>query len=269
MKLVIALLLTFATAAFAVDPNLNQVSKGDLIRIGNEIAVNFAHTAVAAPETEGDWGIEVGVVGGYARSPHLSDTIDDNGGDGSQFTKIPHGGVMARAHFVYDLFVEATYFPKRTFSDLEVGSKSAGIGWNAGRHFGLPLDLAIGVQGSASDLNFSQVINNSSTGNTDVNSDIKFHGISRSVYVAVSKNFLFVTPYAKVGTMHTNSDVKIDASGGGTIFTFSDSQKQMVTTNGSYFALGANLQFFFMRIGLEVSRANQVSAGTAKLAVAF
>jgi hypothetical protein len=269
MKWILFLLL-ISTQAFAADINLDNISKSDLEKVSNEIGANFSHTAVAAPETNGLWGVEVGVIGGTTRSKHLEKVINNNGGDGKDFKNLPHGGLMLRAHFPLELFVEATMIPTIKASDAELKSSSLGLGWNAGGYFGLPLDVAIGFNASSSEFSYDQVINNNSTGNTDVNSNITFKNKTQTLWIGVSKEFLgMLTPYAKIGTFKSESDIDVDAAGGGTIFAFSSSQKENVETSGSYMAAGLNFQLALFKIGAEMAKTNKVSSLTGKLSLDF
>ncbi|MFY7994454.1 MAG: hypothetical protein ACOVP4_14245 [Bacteriovoracaceae bacterium] len=269
MKRILFLLL-ISSQAFAADINLDNISKSDLENVSNELGANFSHTAVSAPETNGLWGIEVGVVGGKTRSEELEKVIDRNGGDGDDFKNLPHGGLMARAHFPLDLFLEATMIPTVKASDAELKSSTLGFGWNAGGFFGLPLDLAVGINASSSEFSYDQVINNSTTSGLDVNSNITFKNKTQSLWVGVSKEFLgMLTPYAKFGTFKSESDIDVDAAGGGTIFAFSSSQKENVETSGGYFAAGLNFQLALFKIGAEMARANKVSSLTGKLSLDF
>jgi len=269
-KFMLPLLAVLTVPAFAADLELDNLSKSDLEKVGNEFAVNFSHTAVAAPETDGLWGIEVGVVAGSTGSPKLKDVVNDAGADGSDFKTLYHAGVMARAHVPYDIFVEVSLLPEREISDVEVKSRSLGIGWNAGAFFGLPLDLAIGANVSASEVSFGQTINNSSTGNTDVDSDISLDSKTRVLWVGASKTFLFATPYVKVGTAHTESEIDVDTNGGnGTIFAFTNKQKEDVETNGGFFVAGVNLQLAFFKFGLEVGQTNAVRRASGKISFDF
>ncbi len=269
MKKFIPLVFSFISfSTWSAAPEIDQLSKSDLEKVGNEFAVNFSHTAVAAPETDGLWGVEVGMVAGSTGSPKLKKLVDEAGEDGSDFKNIYHAGLMARAHFPLELFAEASVLPSREISDVSVENKTFGIGWNAGSYFGLPLDLAIGANLSSSDVSFEQVINNSSTSNTDVNSEIKLNAKSQVYWVGVSKTLLFFTPYVKAGVASTETDVKVDASTGD-IFAYTDSQKQNVSSSGSYLALGANIEFFLIRLGFEISQTAGVGRGSAKLALSF
>jgi hypothetical protein len=100
-KILVLILVLGTTGALAQTPNIDNISRSDLEKIGNEFAVNFSHTAVAAPETNGLWGIEVGLIAGQTGSPGLKNVVDNNNGNGDNFSNIYHAGLMARAHFPF------------------------------------------------------------------------------------------------------------------------------------------------------------------------
>jgi len=253
-------------STFAAGPEIQNVSKGNLERVANEFAVNFSHTVVAAPETEGVWGVEVGLVAGRTNSPALSDVVDEAGEDGGNFRSIYHAGLMSRVHFPFDLFAEIAVLPSREISDVDVESKSGSIGWNAGGFFGLPLDLAIGLSASNAEVSFDQAI---TSAGVSVDSNITLEGQSRLLWIAASKRFAFFTPYVKAGFARTESKVKVKAAGGIDIFAFSNNQTETVDSTGAYMVLGANAQLFFMRLGLEFSRTIGVNKISGKLSVDF
>lgn len=267
-KALLGTIALLSLSAMAAAPEFDQLSKSDVEKVGNEFATNFSHTTVSAPETEGLWGVEVGVVGGATDSPRLKKVVDSAGEDGSDFKKIYHAGLMVRAHFPLDLFLEATALPEREISDVEVKSHSMGLGWNLGSFLNLPLDVAIGANLSRADVSFDQVINNTSTGGLDVDSTIKLKTKTRVIYAGVSKRFAFFTPYAKVGVARTEAEVDVDATAG-TILSYSSKQKENVSTSGTYAALGANISFFFFRLGVEGSQTNNVKRASAKFSLDF
>lgn len=260
-------LVLFALPAFAEGPALDDLSKDDLEKVSNEIAVNFSHTAVAAPTTDGIWGIEVGLIGGTTASPKMKDLVEDAGEDGSDFKRLPHAGLMARAHFPLEIFAELTFIPSVDTSDLEISNRTFALGWNFGSFFSWPLDVAIGAQMSNSKLEFDQVLNNASTGNTDVDTTVSFDSKTTTLWLGVSKTFAIVTPYAKFGVFKSESDVEV--SGTGDIFDFSSSQKESVSSSGGFGALGVNVNLLIVRLGLEASRAAEVGRVSAKLSLAF
>jgi hypothetical protein len=255
LLLPIALLLSFS--AFAESPQFGNLTQNDVDDISREFSANFSHTGVSAPETDGLWGIEVGLFGGKSSSPDLSDVIEASGGNGSDFKNLYHGGIMGRAHFPLDLFAEVTLLPEREISDVTVKNSTFEVGWNAGGFFNLPLDLAIGLNFANSDISFKQT--------QPVVSNIELKSKTRILWVGVSKTFLFFTPYAKLGKVSSDSDVTATAA----IFDDTSIQKRDSQNDGGYLALGANVQFFFIKLGVEVSRIMDVKRSSAKLSFDF
>ena len=250
-------LAVLSFSAFANGPQFDNLSKSDIENISKEFGANFAHTGVSAPETDGLWGVEVGLAAGKTASPKLADIIDENGGDGSDFESVYHAGLQARVHAPFDIFAEITMLPERDISDVTIKSNSFELGWNAGAFFGLPLDLALGLNRSSSEISFSQT--------QPVNSDISLENKTTMMWLGVSKTFLFITPYVKFGTAKAESDFASTAS----IFTYTSDLKESVENSGSYLALGANLQFFFMKLGAEASTIMGVKRVSGKLSFDF
>jgi hypothetical protein len=263
-KLITGLFIMTAVTAHAENPKFENLSKDQVEKVANEFAMNFAHTVVNAPETNGIWGVEVGVMAGRTASPELKKVVDASGGDGKDFKNIYHAGLLARAHFPLDIFVEGSLLPEREISDVKVDAMSLGLGWNAGAFFGLPLDLAIGASISNSNVEFKQRTTVLTTDDTEtkINVDSK----TRNLWVGVSKTFLFVTPYLKVGKISSDSDVGTSISGN--VFA-NGSSEQNVGTDGSYLALGANLEFTIFKLGFEASKLAGVSRATAKFSLDF
>ncbi len=263
-------LFTLTCAIAHADPALDNLSQEDLEEVSNEIAANFSHTAVAAPETNGLWGIEVGLVGGTTNSSKLKKLINEAGGNGKDYGRIPHAGLMARVHIPFDFFAELSFIPESEVEDMDIQNGTMAVGWNVGRFFDWPLDVALGVQGSASELSFKQTLNNASTGNTDVDADVSFKSKTSSAWIGVSKTFLFVTPYAKIGSFKSESDVEVDtASGNGDIFSFTNQQKEDSSATGTFTAVGVNVQLLLFRLGVELSRSADVGRASGKLALSF
>ncbi len=259
--LVLGTLLVSATV-FANTPQFEDLSKSDVENIAREFSGNFSHTGVSAPETDGLWGVEVGAFGGKSSSPELSDVIDESGGDGSDFENLYHAGVMARAHFPFDLFAEMTLLPEREIADVTVKNSTFELGWNAGAFFGLPLDLAVGLNWAKSEISFTQ----DPTPSIPAESKISMDSKTRILWIGVGKTFGFISPYAKVGTVKSESDVDSSITG---VFADASKRSQSVENSGGYFAAGANLQLFFVKLGAEVSQVMKVKRATVKLSLDF
>ncbi|HXH29979.1 MAG TPA: DUF6588 family protein [Bacteriovoracaceae bacterium] len=267
-KWILAVVALASLNVLAQAPEFKQLTKKQLEDVSNEFAMNFSHTAVAAPETDGVWGVEIGLVGGQTKSPTLKEVVNEAGEDGSEFDNLYHAALMARAHFPLDLFAELTVLPERELAGVSIDSSSIALGWNAGDFFDLPLDLAVGINLSTSEMSFEQTLNNASTGNTDVNSKVNMKSKTRVLWVGASKTFAIFTPYVKLGTATSETDVDLDASSG-TIFTYSSSQKDNVSSSGSFIALGANVDLLLIKLGVEATQTADVKRISGKLSFAF
>lgn len=264
-KQLTSVLLFSSLTAFAAEPTLEFASKSQVEKVGKEFAANFSHTVVSSSETDGLWGVEVGLIGGTTSSPQLKKTVDASGGDGGDFKSLYNAALFTRVHVPFEIFVEASMLPEQEFSDVKMKNTTFGLGWNAGRYFNLPLDIALGANFGGADASYKQEVD---VGGTPTDSKISLKTKSQVYYVGVSKNFLFVTPYAKLGVAKTEADFNVDVAGG-TIFQYSGAQKESVSSSGSYFAAGLNFQVLVMRLGVEYAQTVGVSQMMGKFSLSF
>lgn len=261
-KLLFAVTFLFSFAAFAQNIQLTNLSKDDVEDVSAEFGANFAHTTVSAPETDGMWGIEVGAYGGTSKSPNFADVIEASGGDEKDFKSIYHAGILARAHFPFDLFAEISFLPEQEFDDVKIKSQSFELGWNAGAFFGLPLDIALGINRGTGEINFSQ---DADVPNAVPAADITFETTTTMYWVGISKTFLFITPYGKIGSASIEGDLDATAN----ILGYSGATSESVDLSGTYMAAGANLQFAFLKLGVEATQIIDVRKLSAKLSFDF
>lgn len=213
-KIVFFLALTMSASAFSQIAIYN-ISREDQKKVGNEFGVNFAHTTVSAPETDGGVGFEVGVLATQTNSPHLSRVVERNGGDGDEYDHLYGAGILARIILPLDFFLEGTILPKQDIEDIDVKSHSYSAGWNLGGLLNLGFDLAAGASYSNSDIKYSQV-DDSSTIIGPVEGNVNMDAKTQVYYVAIGKKMGFFNPYFKYGT--AQNDTKTSYSGSGTFF---------------------------------------------------
>lgn len=248
-------------SAFA-DPVFDNITKKNVEDVSKEMGTNFAHTAVAAPETDGAWGVEVGVVGGQTKSPKFAKVVDASGGDGKDFKNVYHAAAVARVHLPFEIFGELGYLPEQKISDVKIKNQSFSVGWNAGRFFDLPLDIALGYDHSSAQLKFHQ---DAVPATFTPEANIKLNTKTDVMWVGVSKSFVFVTPYAKIGKSSIDGDLKADAN----IFNVGGQTSQSVSTNGNYLALGVNFQLTIIKLGAEWTQIQGVQRLSGKLSLDF
>ncbi len=265
MKKSLALLATVISfSVMAEDPQFSNISKKDVQNVSKEFGTNFSHTAVAAPETDGAWGVEVGIVAGQTGSPKFKKVINNSGGDGGEFDNIYHAGLMGRVHFPLDFFAEATILPEQEIGGVKIKSNSFSVGWNIGRFTKLPFDLTVGYDHAKGEINFHQDQDLTTSPVTPA-ADINLETTTKVMWVGVSKTFAIVTPYLKVGTSTVDGDLNATAS----IFNQAGQTSQSVSTNGGYFAAGVNLQLLILRLGVEATQMQDTKRISGKLSFAF
>lgn len=241
----LASVLSFSV--MAANPQLDDISKKDVEDFSKEFGTNFSHTAVAAPETDGLLGIEVGLVGGRTASPKFKKVVENSGGDGGDFDNIYHAGLMARVHFPLEVFVEATMLPTLETGGVEIKSNSFSAGWNIGRFTKLPFDLTIGYDNAKCDINFHQ---EQDIANNVLTSDIDLEITTKVMWVGLSKTFAFVTPYLKGGTVKFDGDLNATSQ----VFDQVGKTSERVSASGGYLAAGINVQLLIFRLGVEATQ---------------
>lgn len=258
MKYLLVLSLFISLPAFS--QQFNNLTKDDVEDVTEEFGANFAHTVVAAPETNGGWGVEIGVAAGMTPSPKFKGVVEDSGGDGKDFKNIYHAGAFARVHIPFDLFAELSILPEQEFSDVKIKNQSFGGGWNVGGFFNWPVDVALGFGRSKGEVGFTQAASGPVSA-----AEVDFETTTSIYYVGVSKTFFIVTPYIKAGVASIDGDL----SATGAIFTVPAERSESVSLSGSYLAGGVNVNLLFLKIGVEYSKILDVTRTSAKLSFDF
>jgi hypothetical protein len=254
-KLFIFISLFSSLSVFSKNIQLRDLTKEDAEDVTKEFAATFIHTAVAAPETDEGWGLEIGLMAGLSNSPKLSEIVDDSGGKGDKFKQIPNAGLMGRIHIPMNLFFEVSLVPTQKTKELSYKSSSFAVGWNIGRSIGLPFDLAVGYENGQGDIEFNQ-----KQKDTNPAMDVKFNAKTSSYWVGLSKTLWLITPYLKVGASTLDREIEGEAS----IFIYSTKTNESFNTSGSYMVGGVNLEFGLFKFGAEVSNIQGVNRYAGK-----
>ncbi len=269
MKLLFTLVsLLFISSLYAAKPSLDLLTQSQADAVSKEFSGNFIHTNVSPASSLGDiFGFEVGLVAGLSETPEidkLSKTFDAS----ATIDKIPHAGAIGSVSVPFGITAEMTYVPE-VGSDVKFKHLSYGAKWTFSRFLPVPLDIAIRLHGSSSTLSYTDVINNTSTGNTDVNSTIAYDTSSFGYNLSVSKKLLFVEPYIGLGRVSTDTDIKASASTTVSIFTFSSASSYTSENSGTHLFAGVNLNLFLLKIGAEYSNVMGVDRYSGKLSFYF
>ena len=264
-KLSIGALALLSLNTLAAPPTLDQLSKGEVIDVADEFAVNFSHSTASSLQTKGDWGAEVGLVAGVSGSPSLQKAMNDADEYGDDYKKLFHGGLLLRGHYKWDIFAEVSILPSQDVNQMEVNNKTFALGWNAGSYFNLGYDLSVGANFSNSEVSFDQDVVG---GVDDVNADVTVDSSTKIFWVGAGRTYGNWNPYVKLGSATTDSDVEASTASG-SIFNYTNARKESVSSSGEFLVLGTTLDVNYIRFGLEASQTVGVRRLTGKISYAF
>ena len=197
--LVILLSFLVVHSAMAATPSLNLISKEQADAISDEFAANFVHTHVSGASSLGTvFGIEAGLMAGLTSTPKLN-AVSQSFDSTAEIDKVPHLGLLAAVSVPLGFTGEITYIPSTESSDFSIEHMSYGIKWTFTEVFDFFLDMAVKVHGSSSKVSFNDIVNNSSTGNSNVDTKIQYETSSFGYQLLASKKLLFVEPYVGIG----------------------------------------------------------------------
>lgn len=255
MKFFIPLALILSFSAMAAGPQLDNLSKKDVEEISKEFGANFSHTVASAPQTNGLFGIDVGIIVGQTTSEKFKGLIEDSGGNGSDFGKLLHAGLGARVHVPFEVFAEVNVLPEQTINELSIKNTSYAFGWNFGRYMSWPLDFAIGAERGSAGISFKQ---------TSPSSTVGLDTTTSNYWIGVSKTFLLITPYVKLGASSIDGELTAATD------VFDDARtSRSVSTSGGLLTVGASANLLLVKVGLEYSQIQDVKRVSARLSFGF
>ena len=259
------------SSAFAAGPNLDNLTVAEADEVSKEFSSNFIHTTVSPASPLGDvFGFEVGIIGGLTDSPaidRLSKQVDPTSDD---IDKLPHAAIYGAVSTPFGLTAELNLIPGVDVADVELQHVSLGVKWTFSKYLDfLPLDAALRLHGAKSEMSYSDVINNASTGNTDVNATVAFDTTSLGANLTFSKKFFIIEPYAGFGFIKNSTDISVEGSASISIFNFTTASTYETDSSGFHYFLGANLNLFIFKFGAEYSNVDGIDRMSGKLSFYF
>jgi hypothetical protein len=198
---------------FSAVPSLNNLTVGDYDKIVREFSANFSYSSVTpASSLGGVWGFEIGAVGGLTKSPELLTLVKKTGSSYDQ-DKLPHGGALVRVGAPFGLTGELVIFPKMKISDLSIGQYGGAAQWTITDLFLTDFPVTMAVKGffSKTSMDYTQSLNNSTTGNQPVDATITYDDTLLGAQFLVSKSFLVFEPYVGLGYVRSTGDLSVSA----------------------------------------------------------
>ncbi|MBT5095993.1 MAG: hypothetical protein HOM21_17195 [Halobacteriovoraceae bacterium] len=216
----------------------------------------------------------MGLVGGVTGSKRFNALIQEINSENDDFSLIPHGSLMGQVTVPFGITTELNYFPKITINNISAKSAALGLKWTFSQYLPVPLvELAVKVHYSKSNVSYGQLIQNQSTGNQPIASNIIFENKVRGVQLLGSVDLPFVEPFVAVGIVEGRTDFNIQANGSATIFENSvllDSSGVASSREKSFHYLaGVQFKLFLLHFSLEYAGLFGTQKYSGKFSVYF
>lgn len=263
------LIPTFAQADV---PSLNNITGADYEKIVKELSANFAYSSLTpASSLGGLWGFEIGVVGGITKTPEILALVRRTSASFKE-DKFPHAAALVRVGAPLGLTAELMVLPSITVSDLKLSQYSGAAMWTVTDVFFEDLPVTVAVKGylSKTKLEYTQRLQNSSTGNQAVDAKITFDDTLIGGQLLVSKKLLVFEPYVGLGYVRAKGDLAVTAATapGATIFLSGGSSASANPTSAQLLA-GLDIRLLFISLGAEYSRAFGTSSVSGRFSFRF
>jgi len=268
----IAVLALTPMAALAETPSLNNLTLGDYDKVVRELSGNFSYSTVTpASSLGGLWGFEFGVVGGVTKTPEIKAIVNRSSASYKE-DKFPHGGLLLRVGAPLGLTGEIVAFPERKISKLEISQYSGAAMWTITDVFltDWPVNLAVKGFYSKTGLNYTQSLNNASTGNVAVNASLDFENTLYGGQLLVSKKLLVFEPYLGLGYIRSKGKFTVSAATAPNASILLSGGKSAVSEpNSSQLLAGLDVKLFFFTLGAEYQKAFSTSTYNGRVSFRF
>lgn len=260
MAKIFSILITLASLnSFAADLGFSNITQAEMENIVNEFSANFVPTTVSSAAPLGKiFGFEVGVIGGLTKAKNVESYAERATGQDVS-NQLPHAGIFGAVSLPYGITAELGGIPKTKIQDGDFNYVFGSVKWS---FWDTLLDVAAKLSVAKLDFSFNQT-------SSGVNGVVDFKDTVQTLVLMASKNFIFVEPYIGFGIIKTDGNLKV--TGTGTVFdsTYTSAQEATQNPSGIYTVLGANMNLFIMKFGLELYRTLNTDGFSAKFAFYF
>lgn len=257
-----------ANQSFADSPKFNNLSSDDFNNIMKDFSALSSYSSVSGASGRGSiFGFEVGVIGGVTSTPNVN-TVAKNADTSLSIPQLPSAGVLAAISIPMGLSFELIFLPQTTVNNLNYQQFGGAIQYKI---LSLPIDLSLKAHYTKTQFNYSQVVNNSSTAFTNVNTTINFDDSLVGADLMVGKDLLFLEPYIGVGYESAKANLGVTGSSTATIFapSYTNAQSASSSPSSARFLAGVEFKLLLIRLGAEYLRAYDTNRFNAKLSVGF
>jgi len=269
-KFILGCFLLSSSYNYAENIELDNLSQSDVDSISEEFSANFVHTTVSGASTMGSiFGFEVGIIGRATDTPKIGALVKEQSPN-TDIGSIYDAGIMAQVSVPFGITGELVFLPEIDLGEFKAKKQSIGLKWTiTDGLLVLPFNLAVRAHYSSADFSYADVINNSSTGNINVNSEIGIETSSFGAHVTASLDLMVVEPYAGMGFVSSDTDINVNAAGSASIFSYTAAQSASSSSSGLHYFVGAQANLLLFKFAAEYSNVYGVDRVTGKFALGF
>lgn len=254
-------------------PTLNNITLADYDKVVREFSANFGYSSITPASSLGIFGFELGLTGGLTKSPEIQSLVRRSSPSYNE-DKIYHASLLGRVGIPYGINLEAMILPEITISDVKFYSYAGALSWTMTDVILTESPVNIMFKGfyNKANLEYSQSLQNSSTGNQPVTATIDYDNSLLGIQALFSRKFFLFEPYVGLGYIRATGELAVRAAlaPSATIFagqgvgTSAKSEPKSVQL-----LAGSDFRIAFFSLGAEYQRAFDTSSVTGRLSFRF
>lgn len=240
---------------------LQNITSKDLTSMTQEVAAGFKHSNVGpASRTDKDFGYEIGILAGDAKTEKIGKLVSQGGGSTGAYN-IPKYGLLFGLNLVHGISAEYVFQPKVELEAIELNNMTLAVKYQLNQHFELPVIAAAKLHYLTSEFAWSQTVSN-------VSSNVDFQQKSYGLDFQVSRKYNFVEPYANLGYITSTGNLE---SSGTSLFSssYTAGSSSEESTSGVSYGLGVAANLDRVQFALEMNSVYSNQSMTFKTSAQF
>lgn len=265
----LTLTLTFSLASRADTPALPTLSQSDFDNVIRELSANSLFNSVTPASSLGAlFGIEAGMTFGVTNTPEINRLVN-NQLPGTKADYFPHASLLAAVTFPIAVTAEVLYVPQVSAQGVKYDQYGAALKWTpTDGVLLLPLNLSVRGFMTKTKVQFNQIINNASTGNTNVDTQVTYEGDVKGIQLLASPKVIpILEPYVGIGQYYASGSLGV--SGTADLFNFTTAQNASSSPSSTAMLVGLDVRLLLLSFGLQYEKAFETAAYTGRLSLRF
>lgn len=259
---------SFSPSAHAATA-LPTLSQSDFDNVIRELSANSLFNSVTPASSLGAlFGVEVGVTAGVTNTPEINRLVNQQIPN-TKADYFPHATLLGAVTFPIAVTAEVLYVPQITVEGAKYDSMGGALKWTPTDGLLVwPLNMSIRGFLTKTKYSFNQIVNNASTGNTNVDTNVSFDGEVKGLQLLVSPKVIPVfEPYVGIGRYTATGSMNV--SGTADLFNFTTAQNASSAPTTTAYLVGLDVRLLLIAFGVQYERAFDTSVYTGRFSLRF